>query len=167
INKETPSYNSVQPCGEIETKTMNITGVTGIDIFNIGTLIIKQCLENQQDADTLTITTDKNIFPHLQTKQSGNALLLCLNDNVTIPSNVPVTFTALLRNISSLRAHNNTAIHLETPITNKDKIDFTAAYNAIIDGHSHIIKTKKLHANSTYNSSIQAQIEADDIHAKI
>jgi len=160
LSSTSSSYQTIEKSGITETKIMDIPDVTALDISRIGVLIIKQCSENEKNANTLTITTDKNLLPHLRVIINHSQLSLGLNNNVTIPNNIPVTFTALLQKITHLSADNNAQIHLETPIVSQNII-LKADHKAHIKGP--LITTQELHVKSEHHSLIEASIVARDI----
>lgn len=106
--------------GEEETKTIDINEITIIDIGGIGNLKIEQ---SETKPEMLTITADANIMPYLKHALSADIfnkqLSLGCKDNVNISPTIPITFHAVIRNISKISSSGTVATTIDNIKTNE------------------------------------------------
>jgi len=69
---------SINGSGKVTTETRPVAGISAVTLSGIGQVIIEQT-----GTDSLTITTDDNLLPHIKSEMSGNRLELGLKESFT------------------------------------------------------------------------------------
>ena len=70
--------DSINGSGKVTTETRPVAGISTVTLSGIGQVIIEQT-----GTDSLTITTDDNLLPHIKSEMRGNRLELGLKDSLT------------------------------------------------------------------------------------
>lgn len=168
------SGNQIKDFGELETKKITITGVSSIHASSIGNLTIEHCPTCEE---TLTVTADKNVLPHIKTDRDGNQLELYLEGNIS--TQTPVNYHVVVKSLTTLSASG--AVHVKTQNTIREKLlkikmsgatkmnatieveqltaDCSGASKATLTG-SATNQTIEISGSSTYNAS---ELQSDSI----
>ena len=107
------SNNLIQDTGELETKKMNIAGVNNINASGIGNLTIEHCPTCEE---TLTVTADKNVLPHIKTDIYGRQLHVGIEDNVNIITQAPINYYAVVKSLDAITASGTINVEAKNTI---------------------------------------------------
>lgn len=150
---------TITDAGIVEEKIIDIPPINDMIIANIGKLKVRLCGETDQE--TLTISADQNIMPHLKYKIRNNQLVLGVKNNVNVSTKTPVIFSAIVKHLIVIKVNNDAQAEIHSPISGKALTLFA--------NNDAIISSKQTHnLNSLYllisnNSKIEINAKAQNV----
>jgi|GEM_PF-6349417 len=149
---------TITDAGIAETNIIEIPDINDIVISNIGKLVVS----HTENSETLTISADKNIMPHLKYEIHNNQLYLGIKNNVKIKTNTPIIFSACVKHLNAIKASNDTCAEINSSFT-ANNLTVTASHGAkIISKPQHSITSYlTLYANN--NSLIEINALAQTV----
>lgn len=92
------SGEGVAPTGHEATESRAVRSFTQIKLAGIGTLNIEQA-----DADSLSITADEALLPHLTSEVVGDTLELGIAPGITLHKRPRIIYTVTIRNLTGIQ----------------------------------------------------------------
>ena len=88
---------SVVGSGQVKTTTMEVNGTAKVKFFGMGQLLI-----SQGDSDSLNITTDDNLLPHLGSRLEGEILTLDQKSGALLKPSKGIEYKLQLKSMEAL-----------------------------------------------------------------
>jgi hypothetical protein len=83
--------------GTVKSETRPAADFSRIALSGVGHLTVKQT-----DRESLTVTAEDNILPHLESKVEDGTLTLKVADNVNLSPSKPITYTVEVKSLEGL-----------------------------------------------------------------
>jgi hypothetical protein len=143
---------TIQGSGNVVTETREVNGFTAVALNGIGHLII-----DQTGTESISITADDNILPAIETRVSGDTLIISIEDNTIFNNVTELTYRVMVQAIDTLEL--NGAGDIE--VLNLDGQDWRATLagggNITVSGQVER-QTAELNGAGAYNAeALQSQ----------
>ena len=151
INGDGP-VRVIQGSGNVVTETREVSGFTAVNLAGVGHLII-----DQTGSESMRVTADDNILPYIETRVSGQTLIISIRDNTTFNNVTELTYQVTAETIDKLELNGAG----EVEVMNLDGQDWQATLagggNITVSGK---VETQKAELNGAgaYNAEdLQSQ----------
>ena len=144
------SCKTIHGSGTPKAKTITTKGIKNIVISSIGKLSIKQCENEKNCTEQLTITADDNMFDYLEQTISGDTLTLKIKNNTSCSIKTPLEYQMTVRDINKIDSSGSILIDINDITTDKFTLDSTGSSKTNINK----IKARLLSIKSSGSSKI-------------
>lgn len=124
-----PWDDGIDGSGDVVTETREVSGFTSVEIDGEGELII-----TQGDAETLTIESDDNILPIIESTVVNGTLELDVEDGKSIKNFTRLVYTLTVTDLSSISMDGVADIRVENLTTDALEVDLDGAGELVISG---------------------------------
>jgi hypothetical protein len=143
---------TIQGSGNVATEPREVSGFTAVALNGVGHLII-----DQTGSESMSITADDNILPAIETRVSGDTLIISVQDNTTFSRVSELTYRVTAQTIDSLELNGAG----EVEVVNLDGQDWQTTLagggNITISGQVER-QTVELNGAGAYNAeALQSQ----------
>jgi hypothetical protein len=87
----------IRGSGNVVSEGREVSGFTAVTLDGVGQLVI-----DQTGSESLTITADDNFLPHIETRVSGNMLIIGIEDNTTFSDVSELTYHVTAADLEGL-----------------------------------------------------------------
>lgn len=108
------STNHVQGSGKIVTQSVDVRNFDSVSLEGSGNVYIEQ-----GDSERLTIETDDNILPLLETRVSGRELILGMKPNQSIDPSKPIVYQLTVKDLNRVHLKGSGNLYI-SPIRSND-----------------------------------------------
>jgi len=116
--------------GNVVTEQRSVSGFSAVSLSGSGKLLIEQT-----GTESLTITADDNLLPHIKSDVGGGRLELGTKEfGVNIRPSTDITYKLTVRNLSSLDISGSGSADAKGIQTDKLKIDISGSGRVSADG---------------------------------
>lgn len=114
--------------GRVATETREIGGFTRIHFTSVGVLHI-----TQTGTESLTVSADDNLLPHILTRTHGDTLEIGMEGHVITPKS-KIIFTLTVKSLEAIDLSGAASIHASDITTDTLDVDFSGAGKMEITG---------------------------------
>lgn len=149
------SGEGVAPSGNEITESRAVSGFTQIKLAGIGTLNIEQA-----DADSLKITADEALMPHLTSEVVGDTLELGMTPHLTLHRRPRIIYTVTVKNLTGIQLTGAGMVNAHGIHTDTMSVTMSGAGDMTLSGDARVQKLKITGAGNYHAHEFQTD-EAD------
>lgn len=94
--------NITRGSGTLKTESRSVSGITAVELDTSGNLVIKQ-----GETESLSIEAEDNLLPMLTSDVTGGVLKLSTKPNTGFSATKPITYTLMVKDITSLTVNGS------------------------------------------------------------
>jgi hypothetical protein len=151
--------NYIEGSGDVITETREVSGFDRISLSGFGKVNVVQ-----GDEESLTVTTDDNIMPYIETEVRGDTLVLGFTDDGEHKSFDPtkgITFDLVVKDLSRIDVSGAGDIQVDALETESLRVELSGAGNLYID--SIVADELVIRISGAGNASVGGVVTGQDI----
>lgn len=118
------SETLVEGSGNLQTKTFATPGISKIEAWSIGTIII---IQDSNAVESVTIEADDNIVPYVEVVQSGDVLQIGTQSGVSINTTLDLVCTVTVKDITKITLSGAVTMDIQQLVTSAVEMDLSGA----------------------------------------
>lgn len=120
--------NTVRPSGDVKSETRDVSGVERVVMEDLGKLTIIQGEE-----EGLTIETDDNILPYIESRMRGSELVLEVQDGVMISGSTTIRYTLKVKDLNRITVAGAGEVQADRLVVDDLDLNVAGSGNISID----------------------------------
>jgi hypothetical protein len=122
-------FNSVKGSGTLKTETRDVSGISAVAVRGTGHLVI-----SQNDAESLSITTDDNLLPLIRSEVRGSTLELGSTGFQNLDPTEEILYRLSVRDLNEIGISGAAEVEGSGLNTNRLKINISGAAEISLQG---------------------------------
>lgn len=120
---------TIRGSGSVVTEERVVSGFTAVSLQGIGELVI-----DQTGSESLTITTDDNLLPYIETQVRGGKLIISIQDNMLFNNVTGLTYHVTVNTINSVELDGAGSIQINDLDTDDWRVSLAGTGNITVSG---------------------------------